>query len=93
MAEHTPGPWNVIEINGHHEIVDQSGEEVGAVLVLDEITKADAVLMSAAPNLLAACEGAALFLRELGRRFPDEDTEHAWVLSDLEVAISKAKGE
>lgn len=57
-AKHTPGPWCLSErgcdVVGGAVIVDDNGGEVFGVSEWCRVEPADAVLMAAAPDLLAA---------------------------------------
>lgn len=79
MAKHKPGPWKLIEgSTKHHEmskvVVDAAaGDEfVIGYVITDHANKearaedmANARLIAAAPELLAACEEAIAFLSQL----------------------------
>jgi hypothetical protein len=81
-TKHTPGPWRLDTWNGWL----LSAEDVGIVKFdMNRTLLADAKLIAAAPELLAACELALL----------DMDS---WQISGpgrkaIEAAIKKAKGE
>jgi hypothetical protein len=57
MSKHTPGPWHYAECQMGTPFVDTEsvGDLLAAALPLDE-EKANAHLIAAAPDLLAACE-------------------------------------
>lgn len=78
---HTPGSWIVSPTKHRTLIVSEEGFQVAAV---EEVNGADANLMAAAPDLLAAAIDA---LETFERRFPDSPTAH-----DLRAAIAKAMG-
>lgn len=100
MTAHTPGPWEIE--HGHHECVNTStlpwamtgpgGREVcqspNGVDVDDE-DDANACLIAAAPDLLAACEA---MLEWVARETDDRDWPHP-VLDQARAAIAKARGE
>jgi hypothetical protein len=89
MSKHTPGPWTAngtaIEAeapNGRSDTVahvygDRDAPVRGS-------PRANAALISASPDLLAACEAA---LETFERRFPMSPTT-----ADLRAAIAKARG-
>lgn len=85
MDKHTPGPWTVegplVKVESEHGVVAviatgtlQAASPIGVI-------RANARLIAAAPDLLAACEQAIYALK--GR-------EHDGFLRD---AIKKAKGQ
>ncbi len=95
MSEHTPGPWEVYH-NGYEDTwsVEGDGDIVCDLWRLSESThrrhphfddncEANARLISASPDLLAACEAA---LEEYSFIYNEE------VRSLLTAAIAKAKG-
>ena len=94
---HTPGEWrfvnqcpalytNAIMGDGHiiAKVLYWSGSE--------NVTEfhANAALIAAAPELLAACEAAHTLLEKAGGKSLSE--WHAMVIEKLEAAIKKAKG-
>ncbi len=107
MAEHTPGPWEV-RVNPVRGIIvktifgspwmDES-QLIPCVVSPGENAKANAHLIAAAPDLLAACEEWLEYFRKL-----DEQTEagdplrehrkvyHGKRLERTRAAIAKAKG-
>ena len=81
MSEHTPGPWTPYGLDWRM-VVDKDSEVIADVRTHD----ADARLIAAAPDLLAALE--ALMTEACDDiAHQDEHTEAA------EAAIAKAKGE
>ena len=101
MSAHTPGPWCVRNIpTGQRYIgpsADGSAPTVACVLlranVPDDRLAADARLIAAAPDLLAALRTALTQLELLGgvwRKHPDQDDIHAAVLETVDAAIAKA---
>ena len=90
MIKHTPGPWEVEGIGqvivparppAWRTLADVYGEHGD-----EEQADADAHLIAAAPDLLAACEMALLDVRYYA-------TVHGESITVLEAAIAKAKGE
>lgn len=65
MSKHTPGPWKCEE----HVIVDEDGQQVASVLPFydekEAESLADARLIAAAPELLAACKTLADYVANL----------------------------
>ncbi len=91
-AKHTPGPWftppegrNFPDAWWSVDARYASGKNIGIALI--STSYADACLMAAAPDLLAACEKALAHLQALHPLTGDED------FGDIEQAIAKAKGE
>ncbi len=88
MNTHTPGPW---ELRGSRLVTDSQG-----VLIAENIganypgtPEANARLIAAAPDLLAACKR----MSEALRNAPHE-TQNAYqgILTDIDNAIAKAEG-
>ena len=87
MSGHTPGPWIISQPTGYNDsgAIEQIG--TGFVIASDifgkskEETEANARLMAAAPDLLAACKVALYNLAS------PESLRHI-----LEDAINKAEG-
>jgi hypothetical protein len=85
-AEITPGPWAVNRINGKL-IIGGRAFGIANVLSVAEVTKlkphseANARLIAAAPELLAACESLLPFLQHRPN-----------ALATVRAAIAKAKG-
>lgn len=90
--KHTPGPWKLSGANTVHgpdcivAFVGTADEKVRRFS--DERQTADAHLIAAAPDLLAACEAAHLLLI-----FAAGPHEAGAVPAMLRDAIAKAKGE
>ena len=85
-VKHTPGPWEVEcvmcdEVNGEAYEVHADG---GAISIAAPPSEADAYLIAAAPDLLAACQAAEAWF---GR---DRDQEDAATLNIVRVAIAEA---
>lgn len=98
MSGHTPGPWAIEEVwavgrgqeSGMADIcvMDSDGEGytmIARVNFVDPQEKADARLMAAAPDLLAALESFPGFLCGCG-------TGDAWI-ERMRAAITKARGD
>jgi len=92
MSEHTPGPWFLVNSDrSYYEdcaIIETGGGE--EVLGVSEWIRADAPdlrLMAAAPEMLEAAEALLNALDEHGAGSFGEPH------SNLESAVSKAKGE
>lgn len=96
---HTPGPWKAESRNygmarvlcGRRVIAGSiTGEPDGEAM-------ANARLIAAAPDLLAACKEAAQFIT-IGIEYgyivtPQEGTREAWCLDVIHAAIAKARGD
>lgn len=96
MSKHTPGPW-IVNTDPHYEdgkpglIWGPSGPGYGSICELSpvyprEFKAADAALIAAAPDLLAACEDLLCQVKCLG----GEETQ-ALDFDQAEAAIAKAK--
>lgn len=93
---HTPGPWTISKqfgtVSGEHENVCRLCHDIGAT---DEREKgmANARLIAAAPDLLAAVLSAADMLRRVASKWQlgRLTTEFAQVQNTLEAAIAKAE--
>jgi hypothetical protein len=109
MEQHTPGPWKIAESIGNNLTASKmrrvrcvnEGMEHGAVCEVygasdGSIASANARLIAAAPELLAAVEAMCATFRTF-RNVPLEEQE--WTALDDEAleagfnAIAKAKGE
>ncbi len=110
-AKHTPGPWNPVTGQGahHRDIYIRHGERqpdgtwpavakctstgIGARVVVE----ANARLIAAAPDLLAACRDAASQIDYLRRRLSDKERRFTApttnkVEESILAAIAKAEG-
>jgi hypothetical protein len=94
-ATHTPGPWNVMMARTlNHVETDASAPVAGvAICSLPKKQIADALLIAAAPDLLAACDLARAALRAY--TFKDGDgsaqRKRPTALDALDAAIAKVK--
>jgi len=88
-AKHTPGPWWVERVNKSTALfVDNADRSICQLTgKVDSERDANACLIAAAPDLLAACEQAAAFLLQIG--YCGGGTATGAV---LERAIAKVKG-
>lgn len=95
-STHTPYPWFVVEMQPRkhttaRRYLIQSGE--ANICTLDVAGRdtsrdeANAHLIAASPDLLAACKAARSLLSKLGGKNHDPE------FSELEAAIAKAEGE
>jgi len=97
MAEtkHTPGPWTVGE--GDRELlvlVDLGGCGDGLICsVARPRYGANARLIAAAPDMLAALEGLVCVLGECGLTWPSGTPIAEDSIQQAELAIAKATGE
>jgi hypothetical protein len=88
MSKHTPGPWTVWE-NGDDEIgVDDLYQNSVCTVEKGETRMADASLIAAAPELLAALELLLSARDDDGAICPS-----GVVVAQVKAAIAKAKGE
>lgn len=82
ISQHTPGPWHVMQIGGDRCLV-VGPIEIGNPDVAELFDGPDARLIAAAPELLAACESALLYIRS-------DPAVHPLIVQ-LQEVISKAK--
>ena len=85
--QHTPGPWVVGRRDYRGPGVVQVVDHDGGVATIAEVTNArDSALISAAPDLLAACE-------RMVHAYDDEDEECiTQAIRKMRAAVAKASG-
>jgi hypothetical protein len=91
-AQHTPGPWT-IKANNRVDDLEIRADD-GSRLIANVYPQPDnnAFLISAAPDLLAACEAAWSILSAHGL-LDDCNTGYNWPVGCmLDAAIAKAQG-
>ena len=89
--KHTPGPWHV-EMNDNYMRLYMPASGLEGDVARGYVGEANARIISAAPDLLAALEAAREFITDgmaMGFVGMPEDEN---VLEVIEKAISKAKG-
>ena len=91
-AKHTPGPWEAGHYNGTPTIFDSRGNGTIPLATVHDVTtgdpEANARLIAAAPDLLAACEALAQWADK--ECMPvGETNDGPW--DQLDAAIAKAK--
>lgn len=89
---HTPGPWTVYKnepLDGSRHVA--LGSKYERAIVAGKSATANARLIAAAPDLLAACEAAIDGIEEWNDFAETDKIEEAVAL--LVAAIAKAKGE
>jgi hypothetical protein len=92
-TKHTPGPWSAIKADTYLELRDGSNDPILRIRGGMLPTSANARLIAAAPDLLAALENAANVLAgiavgDLKTVYPSSPA-----LEQARAAIAKAKGE
>lgn len=92
--EHTPGPWETCQGRRKHRearfITAGFDRYVGKVYGHDDQpVEANARLIAAAPDLLAACEAALQALLTMPSSYGQDQIE----VPALEAALAKARGE
>lgn len=94
----TPTPWRLVVLNWGYQII--KGSRVIAAISgwardprKDPQAYADALLLAAAPDLLAACEAAHDWLGRFGADAPIVFGGEAELATVLHAAIAKAHGE
>lgn len=102
MAEHTPGPWTYIEPAGHYRepldyIVGTTegwGQTVARINPCNQ-SEANARLMAAAPDLLAALKDLNFFLHVAEMRFGSDEQKASCdrLMARANAVIAKAHGE
>lgn len=95
MSAHTPGPWRIDKLGPWVEADDRVEGSVADCDVgrWEEAQRiANARLIAAAPDLLAACEFAAAVLSVV-RALAKDDPRDRIALDRCAVAIAKARGE
>lgn len=104
MSAHTPGPWFVTSSGQPHDLVtsthddgldDDVCEVYGGNDDSDEVRAANAHLIAAAPELLAALKEAERALTVAVRHacdMPDFDPGEHHVIKAARAAIAKAEG-
>lgn len=97
-SKHTPGPWEVLHCGIDSEtILVQSGDgleictTIGEQMGLPE-EAANARLIAAAPDMLAACKSALEVLDEACQTGYHDAEKDAPTARELEAAIAKAEG-
>ena len=94
-AKHTPGPWRVAPAGDYSSGVNIDAPTGYVALVGGDISdpiEADARLISAAPDLLAALEKAVKHYGKPGGPWNVPSEPGTWI-ADAHAAIAKAKGE
>lgn len=105
VAAHTPGPWQYVKGGAFnrerwgaivHEDED-GGEHIAEICAADGVTdEADAALIAAAPDLLAALESAAKLVQTARQYFP-KSVKHAdrfaleLTCADINAALAKVR--
>jgi hypothetical protein len=95
-AKHTPGPWywaGLGDLRGAGDL--EVGDCLDRLSDKDEVPRfaADARLIAAAPDLLAACEAIDALDCCTGYSFPDSDWPLFWeALEKARAALVKARG-
>jgi hypothetical protein len=87
IQAHTPGPWGYQALGGNHDFAVYSESDGKDLALVRHFHEANAQLIAAAPDLLAAAQEALAYLYNKG--IPDLETRT--VQSKLNKAIAKAK--
>lgn len=93
MAEHTPGPWHPRYGGEPGYVYSSSASKVVCIVPheqSDAVDNPDSRLITAAPDLLAACEALSKAPLDPSGRWTDEEKQ---ALKLLRAAIAKAKGQ
>ncbi len=98
-GQHTSGPWRVLQpsigVDANWHVTDESDTFVAHVYgfahAVDEQSRINATLISAAPDLLAAAETAIAYLRQ---NIPANPSPEYYVAcARLLIAVDKACGQ
>lgn len=99
MAGHTKGPWiQIIDREAGHISIHPAGRrgEIGLVHMTEPNGEADAHLIAAAPDLLAACQAIEAHCRVETPETRGNPAAHAAegkrLREQMRVAIAKAEG-
>jgi hypothetical protein len=101
-TQHTPGPWGVLDEPGHPPLItawnesDGSTDDIAVVCDETSTTLANAFLIAAAPELLAALQSLtdnahdalALYGKDIERGTKEDPAD---ILFDLQEALTKAQ--
>jgi len=93
--QHTPGPWHIGKRAADVAIYGHKGEEVAKILDFfndDEENKANACLIAAAPELLAALKVLIDCAADLDQSGTPNGMKNCYALAKSRAAIRKAKG-
>jgi len=90
--EHTKGPWRQTTSTVYDQIETADGELI-CFLGMKENSKANARLIAAAPDLLAACELAAKYVSKMVADDVKTAMPPIIALNRIEAVINRAKGE
>ncbi len=94
-AKHTPGPWIVEQVSGAIEVCNEETLfTVARCGIGNGVSEANARLIAAAPELLAALERTADVLEYYNEnKGPTRDSALCDLFAIARAAIAKAKGE
>jgi hypothetical protein len=102
LSAHTPGPWTLrsarlsgdvgIAAGSYDGPIAEVFEELRRGVLRPEVARANARLIAAAPDLLAACEDAVEELRA-DENYVGDNGGEAEFLVKLRAAIAKARGQ
>ncbi len=90
--KHTKGPWHLIRGTKPEGYITARGQNIATVVRCDDPTQqANARLIAAAPELLAALERAINLFGKLGAPWNVPGDQGSWI-KQARVAIKMAKG-
>ena len=94
MTKHTPGPWREFQDDAGHDILAPDGSHIASVEPVNSLDpeaeqSANAALLAAAPNLLAALHAALVYL---GDDTADDSAEAIDTRAVIRAAIAKVEG-
>jgi hypothetical protein len=94
-AKHTPGPWNVTEVDSRVIITDNWAKPFGGTIAelphpdTHSYVMENARLIAAAPELLEACKTALASMQRYGIEQGSREEKEVFI---IEQAIAKAEG-
>lgn len=98
MSQHTPGPWEVDRVKHQGEpelvilsVVSKAGANIANLWSFDPSDYANARLVAASPDLLAACN-AFLAVMDGEDEPSNEDVERALIATREAVAKAEGRG-
>ena len=94
-TQHTPGTWNFHTTAGDHQFAiyseaDETGKDLALVYNRNENSKADAKLLAAAPDLLAALKNLHTIVMQSNDRSIFDNSTRAEIVAKAYTAIQRA---
>ena len=94
MSQHTEGEWHVNRSVGTDNdwIVDEQGKAIALMYSESGNVKANAHLITAAPELYVACQHALIALDNIEVQTGELTQQEVLLKKEIEAAIAKAEG-